>query len=144
MAGRSSVQKSLLSFTRYFFPAVHKVYSNDNANDASLLARAICEVHPTTIQHPEGRSWLVGEGKDAVVWEPNAPNSDSDGMGTLFVTGTVRGGRMSADRLVHIPGHGDFQVEKVRFVSDFSDGRLFMPLCRLGEASHPLVKRCRA
>jgi pre-rRNA-processing protein TSR1 len=33
--------------------------------------------------------------------------------GTLVVRGTVRGARLSADRLVHIPGWGDYQVEKV-------------------------------
>lgn len=109
------MQKSLLSFTRYFFPSVHKVYSNDNSNDASLLARAVCEVQPSTVQHPEGRSWLVGEGNGSVNWEQSASGSGIDeDVGTLYVTGTVRGGRMSADRLVHIPGYGDFQIEKVR------------------------------
>lgn len=112
-SGRSSVQKSLLSFTRYFFPNAHKVYSNDNANDAALLARAICEVQPANIEHSEGRSWLVGEGRDCVGWEPSGSNPKSGDVGTLYVTGTVRGGKMSADRLVHIPGYGDFQVESV-------------------------------
>ena len=31
----------------------------------------------------------------------------------LAVTGYVRGGVISADRLVHIPGLGDFQVDKI-------------------------------
>jgi pre-rRNA-processing protein TSR1 len=31
----------------------------------------------------------------------------------LEVVGTVRGGCLSADRLVHIPGSGDFQVAQV-------------------------------
>lgn len=30
--------------------------------------------------------------------------------GTLAVTGYVRGGAIGADKLVHIPGWGDFQV----------------------------------
>jgi len=34
--------------------------------------------------------------------------------GTLRVTGVVRGAPMSANRLVHIPNYGDYQVEKVR------------------------------
>ena len=34
--------------------------------------------------------------------------------GRLEVVGTVRGGCLSADRLVHLPGHGDFQLESVR------------------------------
>lgn len=99
------------------------MYSNDNANDASLLARAICEVQPSNIEHPEGRSWLVGEGKNCVAWEPSESSTEPGDLGTLFVTGTVRGGRMSADRLVHIPGYGDFQVEKVSFQVGLSDRR---------------------
>ena len=31
----------------------------------------------------------------------------------LAVTGYVRGGVISADRLVHIPGLGDFQIDKI-------------------------------
>jgi pre-rRNA-processing protein TSR1 len=31
----------------------------------------------------------------------------------MEVVGTVRGGCLSAERLVHIPGKGDFQVEAV-------------------------------
>lgn len=35
--------------------------------------------------------------------------------GTLAVTGIIRGSNFSANRLVHIQGFGDYQVEKVRF-----------------------------
>ena len=31
----------------------------------------------------------------------------------LAVTGYVRGGVINADRLVHIPGLGDFQIDKI-------------------------------
>lgn len=34
--------------------------------------------------------------------------------GTLKVTGVVRGGRLSANRLVHLPDFGDHKVTKVR------------------------------
>lgn len=34
--------------------------------------------------------------------------------GTLKVTGVVRGGRLSANRLVHLPNFGDYQVTQVR------------------------------
>lgn len=106
------MQKSLLSFTRYFFPGASKVYSNDSPNDSMLLARAVCEALPSAIEHPEGRSWLIAEGRNAVHWEPKVEDPGSD-EGILYVTGTVRGGRMSADRLVHIPGFGDFQIAQV-------------------------------
>ena len=33
--------------------------------------------------------------------------------GSLRVTGVVRGTSLSANRLVHIPNFGDYQIEKV-------------------------------
>lgn len=60
------------------------------------------------------RGGAVGPGEavrfDAVVGSGDA----GENKGTLVVRGTVRGGRLSADRLVHIPAWGDFQVDKVR------------------------------
>ena len=36
-----------------------------------------------------------------------------EGAGTLAVTGFVRGAAISANRLVHLPGWGDFQVDRI-------------------------------
>lgn len=36
-----------------------------------------------------------------------------NGVGTLAVTGYVRGSSLSANRLVHVPGWGDFQVDRI-------------------------------
>ena len=50
-----------------------------------------------------------------------------EGKGTLVVQGFVRGGRLSADRLVHLQNFGDFQVDKVRspsFLDASSSSRL--------------------
>lgn len=58
----------------------------------------------------EVRGYVVAEGSDGVRWEAVA---GEEGKGRLEVIGTVRGGRLSADRLVHIPGKGDFQIEQV-------------------------------
>lgn len=115
-ASKSLVHKSLLSFSRYFFPSVAKIYSADTANEAILLGRALCETSPAFIHHPDGRAWLVAE--EESIWEASAQEDldekhDSE-AGTLRVTGTVRGGRLSANRLVHIPGHGDYQITEVR------------------------------
>lgn len=100
---------------KYFFPTVSKIYSTETPNDALLVARHLCEVLPASVRDAEGRSWLVAEGDESITWEANDESALSDNCeGTLRVTGTVRGGRMSARRLVHIPGHGDFQVAEVR------------------------------
>jgi pre-rRNA-processing protein TSR1 len=109
------VHKSLLSFTRYFFPSVAKIHSADTPNESLLLTRALCEGAPSSIHHPEGRSWLVAEGSDSVSWESvGDDNGSPEQLGVLRVIGTVRGASMSANRLVHIPGHGDYQLDAVR------------------------------
>ncbi|CAK9780704.1 DUF663-domain-containing protein [Cutaneotrichosporon oleaginosum] len=115
-SAKSLVHKSLLSFSRYFFPSVNKIFSADTANEAILLGRALCETSPAFIHHPDGRAWLVAE--EQPVW--SAVGSTVTGgdqpvvePGLLRVTGTVRGGRLSANRLVHLPGYGDFQIQEI-------------------------------
>ncbi len=108
-ATRQLIHKSLLSFTRYFFPAVSKIYSADTSNEAAILARALCESIPGGSRGDDGRAYIVAEGSGGVRWI-----STEDGeTGRLEIVGTVRGGCLSADQLVHLPGHGDFQVESV-------------------------------
>lgn len=41
------------------------------------------------------------------------PSQDSDLVGTLKVSGFVRGQTLNVNSLVHIVGHGDFQVSQV-------------------------------
>lgn len=117
-ASRSLVQKSLLSFSRYFFPDVEKIFCADTPSESLILARSLCESLPATIHHADGRSWIVAEGDAAVAWEPTGHDNDSpEQLGLLRVVGTVRGSSMSANRLVHLPGFGDYQVAEVRTCS---------------------------
>lgn len=103
------IHKSLLSFITYFFPSTPKIHSSDTPSEAALLARALCEGTPDGGAKGDGRAYLVAEGSDGVQW---AAGEDGE-TGSLRIEGTVRGGCLSADRLVHLPGHGDFQVELV-------------------------------
>ena len=71
---------------------------------------------------PRGTRWREGRGRvlgERCDWVMNdvAEEGESESMGTLRVEGVVRGSRMSADRLVHLQGYGDFMVEKVRRLS---------------------------
>jgi len=100
---RSGVLKSLLSFVRYFAPTQQRVYALDNASDATNAARALCEGLPADVRWRDGRAWLLAEGVRRTE------------EGELAVTGYVRGASLSADRLVHLPGYGDFQISKVSF-----------------------------
>lgn len=63
---------------------------------------------------PKGIRWREARGRvlaERVEWEENAEGED--GEGTLVVEGVVRGGRLDANRLVHLQGFGDFKIERV-------------------------------
>lgn len=109
-------------------------------SDGANLARALCEGIPATssTSHKatgkasaaisdkgrgrDGRAYVVAEEGDArhgessdmprVHWQADPETEDK---GTLFVTGTIRGGRLSADRLVHIPGWGDYTLDRIAY-----------------------------
>jgi len=66
------------------------------------MIRTLCTSTPKGVHWRDARSYLLA---DDVRW------SEEEG---LVIGGVVRGKGLKADRLVHIPGHGDFQIEKVR------------------------------
>ncbi|KAL4079370.1 ribosome biogenesis protein tsr1, partial [Scleroderma citrinum] len=97
---RTAILKSLLSFMQYFDPSQTRVYDLSTSADSLSALRSVSEGHPGEIRWRVGRSWVVGE---EVTWED----------GILKVTGVVRGARLSANRLVHIPTFGDYQLSKI-------------------------------
>jgi pre-rRNA-processing protein TSR1 len=64
---------------------------------------------------------MIAEPGTGVNWVSTGAGDDGVEKGTLQVSGTIRGGCLSADRLVHIPGGGDYQVESVS--CDMQDGK---------------------
>ncbi|KDN40676.1 hypothetical protein RSAG8_08005, partial [Rhizoctonia solani AG-8 WAC10335] len=100
-----TVQKSLLSFVQYFVPTQNRVFDLAIESDARNAARALCEgvprTGPASASWRDGRAWMVAENVD---WEES---------GELRITGVVRGTALSANRLVHIPSLGDFQISKI-------------------------------
>ncbi|KZT29103.1 ribosome biogenesis protein tsr1 [Neolentinus lepideus HHB14362 ss-1] len=102
---RPTILKSLLSFMQYFVPSQTRVYDMHSSADRMNALRALCEGKPDEVRWREGRAWMLGEG---VVFEEKG-----EAKGTLKVTGVVRGAALSANRLVHLPGRGDYQVERI-------------------------------
>ena len=98
---RTAILKSLLSFMQYFDPSQGRVYDLSSPSDSLSALRSLSEGRPGEVRWRSGRTWIVGE---SAQWED----------GTLKVTGIVRGSRLSANRLVHLPNFGDYQVTKVR------------------------------
>ncbi|KAJ6629509.1 ribosome biogenesis protein tsr1 [Mycena sp. CBHHK59/15] len=97
---RAGVLKSLLSFIQYFVPSQARVFDLHASADRLNALRALAEGKPTDVRWRDGRAWLLGE---ACEWED----------GTLKVTGVARGAPLSANRLVHLPNYGDFQISKI-------------------------------
>ena len=97
---KTGIMKSLLSFIQYFAPSQTRVFDMHTSADRLSTLRALCEGKPEAVKWREGRPYMLAED---VRWSE----------GVLAVTGVVRGASLSADRLVHLPNHGDFQVEKV-------------------------------
>lgn len=96
---RPGILKSLLSFIQYFVPSQTRVFDLHIGSDRLNALRALSEGKPTDIRWKEGRSWILGESTE---WDD----------GTLKVTGVVRGTILSANRLLHLPNFGDYQILK--------------------------------
>ncbi|KAH8834339.1 ribosome biogenesis protein tsr1 [Flagelloscypha sp. PMI_526] len=98
----SSIIKSLLSFMQYFYPDQSRVYDLTTGGEMITVARKLCEGTPGGVKWRDSRNWILGE------------ETSFSEDGELKVTGYVKGSvPFSANRLVHLPGYGDFQVSKV-------------------------------
>ncbi|KAL4793325.1 hypothetical protein BDV19DRAFT_231186 [Aspergillus venezuelensis] len=103
---RPQVAGSLKSFLNHFFPAVDKVLSIDSRQECSNAIRSLCTATPKGIRWRDDRSWMLIEN---VAW----PESAADEVDDVVLTGVVRGKGLKADRLVHVPGWGDFQIGSI-------------------------------
>ncbi|PCH36063.1 ribosome biogenesis protein tsr1 [Wolfiporia cocos MD-104 SS10] len=97
---KPGILKSLLSFIQYFVPAQMRVFDLHASADTLNAVRALCEGRPDEVRWRDGRPCVLGE---QVEWQ----------NGVLGVTGVVRRAPLSADRLVHLPNFGDFQILKI-------------------------------
>jgi pre-rRNA-processing protein TSR1 len=98
---RPGILKSLLSFIQYFVPNQTKIFDLHVGSDRLNALRALSEGKPSDVRWKEGRSWILGE---SIEWDD----------GNLKVTGVVRGTALSANRLLHVPNFGDYQILKAR------------------------------
>ncbi|RHZ43133.1 small subunit rRNA maturation protein TSR1 [Aspergillus thermomutatus] len=103
---RPQVASSLKSFINHFFPSVEKVLSVDSRQECSNVVRSLCTATPKGIRWRDERSWMLVE-------EMKWPEATSEVVDDVVLTGIVRGKGLKADRLVHIPGWGDFQIDSI-------------------------------
>jgi len=107
----TDVKKLLVKSLESKFP-VEKVWSIEGDLDAVNFVRAVGSQKRRGIKHRDRRAYMLGEKVD---W---AENESNPGSGTLAVSGYIRGANLNSNRLVHIPGLGDFQVDRIETASE--------------------------
>eukprot|EP00057_Strongylocentrotus_purpuratus_P021891 XP_011676365.1 PREDICTED: pre-rRNA-processing protein TSR1 homolog [Strongylocentrotus purpuratus] len=108
---RNDVKKTLLKQIERRFPS-GKLYTVDTEQESILLLRHLAEQKLNTIKWRDLRPHVLA---DDVTFEPN---KNEDGKGTLKVTGFLRGSCLSVNGLVHLPGFGEFQMNRIEAPSD--------------------------
>jgi pre-rRNA-processing protein TSR1 len=98
-----------IAFGRYF-PGLEKLSSLDSQADCSNLLRRLCTASTRGIRWRDDRSWMLVE---SVNW----PSYTETSVSTVTLSGTIRGKALDPDRLIHVPGWGDFQISSVRQLS---------------------------
>lgn len=99
------VYKSLFSYYQHFFPNVDKLYTLENSSESSNLLRTLCQKVPKGIHWRDVRGYLIADHLDKFQF--------NEETSLLTIDGIVRGTGFNVNGLVHIPGFGDFQIEKI-------------------------------
>lgn len=100
------VYKSLFSYYKHFFPEVDKLHILENKNDSSNLFRTLCQKIPKGIHWRDTRGYLIADHLDKFV-------SENDHAQYLTIEGIARGTGFNVNGLIHLPGFGDLQIEKL-------------------------------
>ncbi|ANB15719.1 Tsr1p [Sugiyamaella lignohabitans] len=99
---QTDVRGSLLSYFTHFFPTTEKIYAPEISAEALNVTRLLCQKFPSGVGWRDARPYILAE----------SVGFDRD-TNSLTVEGYLRGKGLNADRLVHIPGFGDYQIEKI-------------------------------
>ncbi|XP_074645813.1 pre-rRNA-processing protein TSR1 homolog [Tubulanus polymorphus] len=109
---QNDAKKYLQKCIENWFPR-EKVHSLDSEGDDMLLIRLLGEQKLIPLHMREHRPNLIAE---QVEFIPNS-NEDTE-KGTVKITGYVRSQPLSVNRLVHVPGWGDFQLSQIDSPND--------------------------
>uniref|UniRef100_A0A8C5DYA1 Bms1-type G domain-containing protein n=1 Tax=Gouania willdenowi TaxID=441366 RepID=A0A8C5DYA1_GOUWI len=118
MKKRVESKKALLKLTEVRFPDA-RVFPLDSDQDGTMLLRHLGSQRQRKLGFRSRRSHLLAQ---QVTFTPNSLTEGAGdgptGLGTLCVSGYVRGRPLRVDKLVHISGHGDFQLSQVAAPAD--------------------------
>ncbi|KAM6933854.1 pre-rRNA-processing protein TSR1 homolog [Xenentodon cancila] len=115
---RVESRRALSKIAEVRFPDA-RLFPLDSEQDATLLLRHLGSQRQRKLGFRSRRSHLIAQN---VTFTPNSPAEGTGdrptGLGTLCVSGYVRGRPLGVNRLVHISGHGDFQLSQIDAPSD--------------------------
>ncbi|NWY18853.1 TSR1 protein, partial [Aphelocoma coerulescens] len=103
---RIDARKKLSKSIEKRFPEA-KLFPLNTEQESSLLLRHLSSQKQRHLAFRDRRAHLLARAAEFV------PSQDSDLVGTLKVSGFVQGQTLNVNSLVHIVGHGDFQVSQV-------------------------------
>ncbi|KAK1157524.1 hypothetical protein AOXY_G25227 [Acipenser oxyrinchus oxyrinchus] len=101
---RTEARRGLCRVTESRFPEA-RLFSLDSAPDSALLLRHLASQKQRRLAFRSRRPYLLAQ---SACFEPG-PGP----LGTLRVSGYVRGRALDVNQLVHIVGHGDFQMSQI-------------------------------
>ncbi|CDK25810.1 unnamed protein product [Kuraishia capsulata CBS 1993] len=104
------VLKSLESFFNHFFPSTEKLFSLENSSEALNAIRTVCQKLPKSVTWRDSRGYMV---VDKSYWQ-----GQDNGEGFVVLEGIVRGSGFNVDRLVHLPGYGDYQLAGIEIAKE--------------------------
>lgn len=115
---RVDARRALSKITENRFPDA-RLFPLDSEQDGTLLLRHLGSQRQRKLGFRSRRPHLLAQ---HVTFTPNSASEGASGgpsgLGTLCVSGYVRGRPLRADRLVHISGHGDFQLSQIDAPAD--------------------------
>ncbi|XP_030600305.1 pre-rRNA-processing protein TSR1 homolog [Archocentrus centrarchus] len=114
---RVESRRVLSKITEGRFPDA-RLFPLDSEQDGTLLLRHLGTQRQRKLGFRSRRSHLIAQ---HVTFTPNSHAENTagpKGLGTLCVSGYVRGHPLRVDRLVHISGHGDFQLSQIDAPAD--------------------------
>ncbi|XFF87984.1 hypothetical protein AB1E18_014203 [Capra hircus] len=79
----------------------------DTQQEAGMLLRQLANQKQRHLAFRDRRAHLFSHAADFV------PNEESDLVGTLKISGYVRGQALNVNSVLHIVGHGDFQMKQI-------------------------------
>lgn len=106
---QQDIRQSLESFFRHFFPTEEKLYALESDSECLNCIRNIAQKFPKSVSWRDSRAYVLA---DSAHWQPLEGEN-----GYVVIEGTARGVGFNANRLVHLAGHGDFQVDRIEQIS---------------------------